>query len=1009
MIPVAIVSQEEQYLSPLATAELVGRQKEIAQVLDTIRGGGRSVIYITGVGGIGKTRLLQHLLQTLSERPDMRVAARPVDMYHTVNHTVEGLIQAIQEVLAPDGKGFERYREAREKLYQITREERARWQEQRNIMIRAFLEDLNHISRATPVVLALDTVERLFLQEDPVASRLGIPTARALVYDWLLSEFLPSLENTAVLLAGRPVPIPVEQELARTGTFCSIVLSGLTEDETLEYFEKLGSTLRASGNPRDRFVADYIQQWDEEFRRMLFHALKDDGTIRPILLALAIDYLAISGEPFLAARSLNEAQQLSPEDRRQNQQKLLSGVETLIRQTLHPLMLGDFIGVMGWLRKGADVDLLATLLGTDPASAEKACEWARRLSFVKIRPADQRLFLHDEMYALLGDPRQALPPGVFRPLKTCYAQRLDRIREEIAAIYASEPGLPDFEKIHGASTRLRDTLAENLHYTLRHNAREGFQEYLRLAEESLSIGDEMLDIQLRAELLDFWRERDPQDRESSVDGLQRADFLADASVRWVKRLIAAGQYEEALKVTRRLREDARDLIEQGGEIAATELDLAEALLMTYRGNLQKAEQLLSRVKAKVEALPSSEATIRWNIIRGQLYNTLGYLRRVQGQFVAAAEMYWRALPYWRGLNMEAEQANTLTNLAFVLMLRGAFAAARLHAKDALGLRKKHGLPARVALTMNTLAGIEIYAGEYREAETYALQALEIAEQTKFPRGEGLAHLSLAACYRFMSEPPCPDQERVRLLQKSLEHSQKACEIFSQEPKEPERLIAALYEKGITHREFCRFPSPNVDLPMHRAAAEEALRQSMEMARENGFWVQYLDAAMGLAWMYYYVQEPTLDQHLQTIEQEVQQQFSSYLITPDSFPPVREDTILGIFAQLARMHVLKGVRAMDAFERSVKEPPYSDLRAAAQEFALALEYDKLIAGDFRDMRRALGVIHERLKRLNAREMKAVYDAVSEMAERYRRDREQWYFWHQLQTLFGPYDVLSTLAV
>ena len=1007
MTPIAIASQEEQYLSPLATAELVGRKKEIDQVLNTIRAGGRSVIYVTGVGGIGKTRLLQHILKTLSEQPNLRVAARPVDMYHTVNHTVEGLIQAFQEVLAPDGKGFEHYREEREKLYRITWEERARWQEQRNNVIGAFLEDLNRISQATPVVLALDTVERLFLQEDPVASRLEIHTARALVYDWLLKDFLPNAEHTAVLLAGRPVPIPVEQELAKAGTFCSIVLSGLTEEETLEYFEKLVPTLRASGNPRDHFVAERIQQWDETFRRMLFHSLKDDGTIRPILLALAIDHLAISGEPFRVAQSLTEAKQLSPEKRQRNQRELLQRVQTLIHQSLHPL--GGFIEVMGWLRKGADADLLATLLETEKAKAIEACERAREISFVKTRPADQRLFLHDEMYALLRDPREAVPSGIFRSLKAYYSQRLDRIREEIAGIYKSaEPNLPDFGEIYGPSTRLRDTLAENLHYTLRYNAQEGFQEYLRLAEESLSIGDEMLDIQLRAELLDFWRERDPQDGEASVDGIRRADFLADASVRWVKRLIAAGQYEEALKVTRRLREDARDLIEQGGEIAATELDLAEALLMTYLGNLQKAEQLLSRVKAKVEALPLSEATIRWNILRGQLYNTLGYLRRVQGQFVAAAEMYWRALPYWRGLNMETEQANTLTNLAFVLMLRGAFTAARMHAQDALGLRKKHGLPARVALTLNTLAGIEIYAGEYREAETYALQALAIAQQTQFPRGEGLAHLSLAACYRFMSEPPCPDHERVHLLQKSLEHSQRAFEIFSQEPKEPERLVAALYEKGITHREFCRFPSSDIDLQMHRAEAEEALRQSMEMARENGFWVQCLDAAMGLAWMYYYTREPTLDQYLQTIEQEVQQQFSSYLITQDSFPQVREDTILGIFAQLARMHVLKGVLAMDAFERSVKESPYPDLRAAAQEFALALEYNKLIAEDFRDMRRALHLIHERLKGLNARELKAVYDAVSGMAEMYRKGREQWYFWHQLQTLFGPYDVLSTLA-
>ncbi|MGB9890594.1 MAG: ATP-binding protein, partial [Anaerolineae bacterium] len=216
MSPLAIVSQEEQYLSPLATTELVGRTQEIARVqeiiLETIRGKGRSIIYITGVGGIGKTRLLQHLLKVLPQHLPVRVAGRPVDMYHTINHTVEGLIQALQEALAPDGAGFERYQRERETLHRISREERAQWQEQRNRMIQAFLEDLNRVSQRSTVVLALDTMERLFLQEDPVAFRLGILTARSLVYDWLLKEFLPNVENTAVFLVGRPIPIPVEQE-----------------------------------------------------------------------------------------------------------------------------------------------------------------------------------------------------------------------------------------------------------------------------------------------------------------------------------------------------------------------------------------------------------------------------------------------------------------------------------------------------------------------------------------------------------------------------------------------------------------------------------------------------------------------------------------------------------------------------------------------------------------------------------------------------------------------------
>jgi len=123
-----------------------------------------------------------------------------------------------------------------------------------------------------------------------------------------------------------------------------------------------------------------------------------------------------------------------------------------------------------------------------------------------------------------------------------------------------------------------------------------------------------------------------------------------------------------------------------------------------------------------------------------------------------------------------------------------------------------------------------------------------------------------------------------------------------------------------------------------------------------------------------------------------------LITKERVPKVQNDTLLGIFAQMARMHVLKGVQAMEAFERSAKKPPYEDLRTAAREFALALEYDHLIADDFRDLRRAMNLIYEHLKGLNAREMGAFYKAVEETAKDFKWKR--CHFLGELEDHFGP---------
>lgn len=197
------IHPEEVYLSPIATVTLIGRKGELDVLEKAIRDcPNRYVIYLTGQGGIGKTRLLQHLLQNPPEGLPLQVAIQPVDMYHTINHTVEGLLQSIQKVISPDGSGFERYLEERERWMRIPSEESKRWQEQRERMIGAFIQDWNALAQKIRILIGLDTVERLFLQDDPVAHELGLPLSTPLVYNWLLKDFLPHLQNTVVVLAG---------------------------------------------------------------------------------------------------------------------------------------------------------------------------------------------------------------------------------------------------------------------------------------------------------------------------------------------------------------------------------------------------------------------------------------------------------------------------------------------------------------------------------------------------------------------------------------------------------------------------------------------------------------------------------------------------------------------------------------------------------------------------------------------------------------------------------------
>ena len=105
----------DEYPSIRATTRLVGREETLAQIYQKIQESQQStIIYITGRGGIGKTRLVDHVLKNISQKQPLRIASRLVDLYHTNTNTVEGLIEAILNVLSIQEGEFENYLRERE-------------------------------------------------------------------------------------------------------------------------------------------------------------------------------------------------------------------------------------------------------------------------------------------------------------------------------------------------------------------------------------------------------------------------------------------------------------------------------------------------------------------------------------------------------------------------------------------------------------------------------------------------------------------------------------------------------------------------------------------------------------------------------------------------------------------------------------------------------------------------------------------------------------------------------
>ncbi len=1004
MIESAYVPQMT-YTSVRATVELIGRTVPMQEIDRAVHDAGRSyVIQVSGEGGIGKTRLVGEVLRRYATVDELLVARQPVDLYHASTHSVEGLMAAIQESVAPDGAGFEAYRKAQAELNRFRAErtsQRMRLHDLRDEVETAFLGDLNRLSSDRRLVLAFDTAEKLVYEITEVETRLGLPQARFSVWGWLRDVFLPGIRNAVVIIAGRPQADRLAADLRQIAgmTYAPVRLEGFTEAEALAYFDAVAAAAAARG---DSGVAERIRVLPANVRRSL--AAQTAG--RPILLALAIDYLVI------ADRLPPDLNTLTPDE-------LERELVRVFQETNRPA--DEAVRALAWARKGMDAELLARVADLRTADgrwavaqAEQLLKQLKDLSFVKIRPSDRRVFLHDEMYDLLERhvlrPRQ-YPPSAERAYGAVFAyyeRRIEQSREALAAAYqelgrTSQPEIV-LDRITEAADRLQAALVEDLHYRLRADARRGFDFYYRYAEEAALGENESLDTQLRAELLDFLVSRDSTGIQPEVDGLAHATVNADAAVRWVKRRIAAEAYPDAAGLAALARKSG--LIPPGDRLAEAELATWEALAQFY-GGLLPAEQIEQALVSAIETLKQLPRTWRRDAALARAYNNLGYLHRVGGRSRGAIRAYRQAIPLWRAVNIPAEQANTLNNLAFARSEMGDFSGAHRQAEDALELRRESGARPQIGLSLITLAHIAIRDSLLITAQRAAEQALALASAVDDARGQGLALTALAeAKRRFGAEGPCRQDEAKRLLGEAVEYAQKARDFFAA-VREPSRRVEALIELGCAYRDWMKLRRHGGETGEETVASlavkgAQALQEAQRLAAEQHIVYRQVDALVNEAWLHYYLEvyyrwivDRTDEDQVNRARQRTEDCLaraeslfpSSYLITMTAgVPPLDpQRVIVPLLAQMGKTQLLWGQMAFNEFE---DHGDRGELRKAVRRYTLSMEYDRMTGGaQFRDKQRAQDRIYKRLKKLNPSEWQEVYEAVTDTESAYRLGKSE----------------------
>jgi tetratricopeptide (TPR) repeat protein len=814
--------------------QIVGRQKHIEAIRAAITDptGKSHVLYFSGPGGVGKTRLLEEVEVIQKKRTGTPFRSTGViDLYYADYHSPGGLRQAIADGLDPDNYYFRTYRVKYVMFAKMRREGVAgrELQELRREIDALFQQEYTVLAQEQRLALCFDTMELIEYESSIIQEICQIQDEDTIVKTWLL-EHVSRFPNTVTLFAGRPRPkvqSDFQQAFTQAGCIFELFeLGSFEKKETQAYLQII-----CKQRP------ELVEILKPEVRRRIFYLTKG----RPIYLTLLIDLL-IHGE------ALGQQFPVSAEAAQDVDEALIGQqlVEYLLKA---PGWFCQMIHFLMHARKGLNADLLRYLVGDSWSEAEvqQYMTHVREFAFVKTRPGTTQLFLHDEIYDLFdryfrGDPHYGRE---YEAIAHYYRQRL-----------AAATSLSEREEL----------MVTQLYYEFQVDARAGYyQYYARWDEDAIKSSETGFDMRLRDEALRFLdrytlRESpfyDPR----IADRVDRESIDRDSAVRWVKRYLARGEFQTARHIAEALYSSERrtfkwDIVDAVLYKAGLLTAWGEAML--YLGlpeAISKLEEAVKLVEAK-HGWDEDQSWWRARIL-GRAYNNIGYLYRTRGSSGSALEYYRQALPYFAEADIPDERADTLNNLAFMLALSGRINTAQRNIDQALKIRQQIGRRYPIALSHNTRGLIYTLQDHPLWGSRECQEALRICEELQQIRGIGLACNGLGLALRKRGDQWKLDaysqKEAEEYFQRSVEYLQRAIRIFSDQVEEPFRLWEAYNELGSLYCDWGWLTRHLED------SAQSALwqyersigyqREALEVAKKHKLQFQIVDSYDDLAQVY----------------------------------------------------------------------------------------------------------------------------------------------------------------
>jgi tetratricopeptide (TPR) repeat protein len=957
---------QQPFLGAITLPRLVGRKDILGQIKASLPAKDPRVFYLKGAGGIGKTRLLQEVLQfalTIAHEENLVVPTELVDLYHYSTHSEEGLAHAIYAVLPVECRMFfgeydDKQREMRGSFQEGDYEHAA---EMRKQVLRAFQSGLQSLVKSHCLILAFDTLEVL---------SHSAPAGEVL--QWL-STLLASLEGSAlVLLAGRP-DTQGEGHIKNILGYRLQVLNveSLVPGEVAEYLEALEEALELQGESRS---AERLKAIPVEMREVF--AVLTAG--RPILIALIADLiLGQSSIQEMFLESPETIQSLSADKLQEKQRKAQSEILNHLRNLPSPLR--ETLDLLSLTRKGMSPDLLAHLQSTYLSVARERLHEMFRFSFIKAHPAyDDRVYLHDEMYDLLeqDSPNPQWRATQIGCIAGWYSEETTKAGAELQKVRESKKTGVVLEDL---GQKYHDLQVEEVHYLLRKDPSEGMAHFVELSLDAYFSWDLSWDTHLESEVHEFiWRQGDfPLRRALEWE-------LTLGRVRWD---ILKGNWSGADASLTELENQASP-----GPLHVAHREIWRAYFYLQSGQYANAQTAFVRAGHNLHGDAVSEEHRLLMRLQALLCNEQGYMFGLQGKYQIAVEAYQRAIPLLRSLHNEKVLTDVLKNLAFALAELGNTVAAQRLIQDALGKAKQQGARYTEGLCWNTMVLIDIRAGELEKAVASAQKALTLFRDIRNARGIGLTCRSLTEAYRRLAllHKEDPWQQR-KEIEEAKKYGEQAVEIFTQEFKEPIREIDALIEAGCAYRDRIRIERESFEVPAEwlRHAPDlsvdkvtEYLQRAAELARDT---VPYrvVDVWVNLAMLSLYLEDYSeCEKRLYEAEEYVPRE---YKVQPQGpYPPIGGENP-GFWLALGKLYQ---VRAQALWLQYAKVLSQDNIENIGEWITLSTTYDELFQPQSFGARRGQDDLYGVLKSVSADVLREFYRAAWKATQKYglRRSKE-----------------------